>query len=91
MRKEISKTSLDFLNKEKKHGFQFPLLNWYENIGKDYINNLYKSEYFYLYKSFFNEDKPQSYKQTDSNVLRLYWSVFVTNEWIIKNNLDIKN
>lgn len=91
LREEIAKTNLNYLNKEKKHGFQFPLLSWYENIGKDYINNLYKSEYFDLYKSFFYEEKPQSYEQIDTNILRLYWSVFVTNEWIIKNNLDIKN
>ena len=91
LRKEIAKTNLDFLNKEKKHGFQFSLFNWYESVGKEYINRLYKSEYFNLYEAFLYEKEPLSNKQINSNILRMYWSVYVTNEWIIKNNIDIKS
>ncbi len=91
LRKEIAKTNLDYLNKEKKHGFQFSLFNWYESVGKEYINRLYKSEYFNLYEAFLYEKEPSSNKQINSNTLRMYWSVYVTNEWIIKNNIDIKS
>ena len=91
LRKEIAKTNLDFLNKEKKHGFQFSLFNWSESVGKEYINRLYKSEYFNLYEAFLYEKEPLSNKQINSNILRMYWSVYVTNEWIIKNNIDIKS
>ena len=64
LRKEIAKTNLDYLNKEKKHGFQFSLFNWYESVGKEYINRLYKSEYFNLYEAFLYEKEKVTNKLT---------------------------
>ena len=44
-----------------------------------------------IYMRHFYEEEPSSYKQINSNFKIVPWSVFVTNEWIVKNNLDIKN
>ena len=87
LREIVSKTNIDYINKEKKHGFQFPLIEWYEGMGHSKIKSLYKSDNYILFENLLPKEL-YKVERLDSNNLRWLWSIFIIDEWIKRNNLE---
>jgi len=90
LRNFITGTEIEFLNKTKKHGFGFPLLDWLKNSGFDEIKNYYEED-----KLIISEQDKENIstalksKTLSPNLAREFWSYYVLTKWAEKNSLNL--
>ena len=90
LRNFIKGTEIEFINKTKKHGFGFPLLEWLMSSGFDEIKTYYEED-----KLIINDQDKENIslalksKTLTPNVGRELWSYYVISKWAEKNNLNL--
>lgn len=88
LRNILHETELNFLLKNKKHGFAFPLNNWLISEGLEKIKELFFQEsLFYLSKDKIRIEKLLNKKSFNINEERELWAYFVSSSWFQKNNV----
>ena len=79
LRKYLQSTELEFLTKKPKHGFSFPIKDWYEIQGKKYFKSKEINQIQFM--NYLQQKEDLSFLGSKQNLnnyqLRTAWSIFV--------------
>jgi asparagine synthase (glutamine-hydrolysing) len=90
LRNYIKGTDIEFLNKTKKHGFGFPLVDWLNNTGLTQIKNYYNEGHLLVdeHNNKHVGDLLNSNKVTP-NISRELWGYYILTKWAEVNSLRL--
>ena len=90
LRNYASKTILSYLNNHRKHGFGFPIVDWFKNSGLEEIKQMYhENNLVYLERDENHINFLISNKNLNFNDYRELWSYYVVSKWFNKNNVKL--